>query len=147
MEGLEQPPVGSLQGIVIRDVQARNCGTTGCSVTGIPGHPARNIRISGLQLQFRGGVSAGEAAGEVPELEDYYPEATMFGVLPASVCYLRHLEGVDIRDVRVAFKEEDSRPHLVTEDVLDLQTGNLRIMADPRSGTGETAFKIVRHEK
>lgn len=125
-KGAPTPGVGSMEGIIIRDVQARGAGTTGCSFSGIPGHPARNIRVSGLQLQFKGGVRGAQVPAEVPEHETLYPEATMFGMLPASVIYLRHLEDIVLEDVQVEFLDTDERPHLVAEDVKGLFTDGLR---------------------
>ena len=116
-EGLAPPGVGSLEGIQIRNIVARNAGSTACSITGIPGHPAKDISISNLTLQFRGGVEAGAVKDPVPELESDYPEATMFGTLPASVFYLRHLKNIHISGVEVAFGKPDGRVHLLAEDV------------------------------
>ncbi len=121
-EGLAPPPVGQMDQISIENVVVRNAGTTGCSITGIPGHPAKNISLHHFSLQFRGGVKRSEPEEAVPEHEALYPEATMFGILPASVFYLRHLEGVDISDIRVSFLEPDERDLLVAEDVAGLSS-------------------------
>jgi len=116
-EGIAPPGVGSLSKVRIANVVAINAGNTGCSISGIPGHPAKDISLSNLSLHFRGGVDAGAVKDPVPELESSYPEATMFGTLPASVFYLRHLQQMDISDLRVAFEQPDGREHLVVDDV------------------------------
>lgn len=120
-EGLEPPSVGQMKGISINKLVARNAGNTGCSITGIPGFPVKDISLSNFKLEFRGVVNGEDVEDVVPELEALYPEATMFGTLPASVFYLRHLDGIDISDVRVSFLENDERDHLVAEDVTGLK--------------------------
>lgn len=117
MSGATKPEVGRLEHISIENIVALNAGNTGCSVTGIPGHPAKNISLRNFSLQFRGGVKLDELAKEVPELENSYPEATMFGILPASVFYLRHLENIHISDIRVEFLEKDEREAFLIDDV------------------------------
>jgi polygalacturonase len=125
--GMDSPPVGRLGQIKIRNISARNAGSTGCSITGIPGHPASDITLENLDLQFRGGLEAGASNNEVPELEALYPEATMFGTLPASVLYLRHLEQIRISEVEAGFMEADERIHIVAEDVRDFSHQDLRM--------------------
>ena len=139
-EGVAPPAVGSLEGIRISEIVARNAGSTACSISGIPGHPAKNISISNLSLQFRGGVEADAVKDPVPELKSAYPEATMFGTLPASVFYLRHLQKIHITGVEVAFEQPDGRVHLMVEDVegfthsgISLPGGEeLRISVNPK---------------
>ena len=128
--GIDTPGVGSLGGIEIENIVARNVGTTGCSITGIPGYPARKISIRNFDMQFRGGVEAGAVSDSVPELETLYPEATMFGTLPASAFYLRHLEQVLISDVHVEFTEADDRDLLVVDDVEGLSYDGIRIRSE-----------------
>lgn len=116
-EGIPVPGVGSLSQVQIANIVARNAGNTGCSISGIPGHAAKEISISNLKLQFRGGLEPVSLNDSVPEHIDYYPEATMFGTLPASIFYLRHLQNIDISGVMVEFEKPDGRDHLVVEDV------------------------------
>ena len=116
-EGLAPPGVGSLSKVQITNIVARNAGNTGCSISGIPGYPAKDISISNLSLQFRGGADPGIVSDPVPEHVTNYPEASMFGTLPASVFYLRHLQNIDISGVRVEFEKPDDRQHLVVDDV------------------------------
>lgn len=127
MEGIEPVPVGRLGQIRIRNITVRNAGTTGCSITGIPGYRASNITLENLDMEFKGGVEAGSFSKMIPELATLYPEATMFGILPASVLYLRHLGQIRISGVKAVFKEADGRDHIVAEDVVDLSYEGLRL--------------------
>ena len=141
MDGIDPPEPGNLGQIRIQNIVVRNAGTTGCSITGIPGHPAKNINIQNLSMQFRGGVETGMVNDTVPELESHYPESTMFGRLPASVFYLRHLENIHISDVEVAFKEPDGRDHLVAEDVEGFTQEGIRI------GSGEVLRVTINNNR
>ena len=130
MEGIPTPPAGKMADIHIEKLVARNAGTTGCFIGGIPGHPVRNVKLINFKLGFRGGVKASGAGQEVPELEALYPEATMFGTLPASVFYLRHIEGMVLTDISVDFREADERDPMVTREVGDLKQENITIKKD-----------------
>jgi len=125
-EGIGTPGVGSLGQIQIENIVARNAGKTGCSITGLAAYPARNISLRNLSLHFREGVNIHEN-NPVPEMEAAYPESTMFGVLPASVLYMRHLENIHISDMLVEFEESDVRDHLVLENVKGFSHEGLRI--------------------
>jgi len=119
--------LGELSQVLIENVRAKNAGPTGCSISGIPGLPARNISLRNISLQFRGGVKQDEVKELPPELVELYPEATMFGELPASVFFLRHLETIHISDVKVKFRSPDARDHLVAVDVKDLSHNGFKI--------------------
>ncbi|MCK4747228.1 MAG: glycoside hydrolase, partial [Bacteroidales bacterium] len=127
MEGLEKPPTGVLQNIRIENIVIRNSGKTGCSVTGIEGFPARNISLHQITMHLPGGMTETGDDWEVPELEEHYPESTMFGVLPASVFYMRHLENIDLSGISVSFQEPDARIHLIAEDVVGLRYSRIHV--------------------
>ncbi|MCK4749104.1 MAG: glycoside hydrolase, partial [Bacteroidales bacterium] len=114
------PGVGSLSNVCISNIIARNTGKTGCSITGIPGHPIRNIQLSNLMLEFSGGVKTPVNPSDIPEMEDHYPECTMFGELPAYAIYIRHAENISISNSRVWCVEKDARPPFYSEDVMGL---------------------------
>ena len=126
-EGLEAPRVGILRNVQIRNVEVQSGGSTGCSVTGIPGHPVQNISLSNIRMHLKGGVRRSALSAEVPELESHYPEATMFGVLPASVLYLRHAEKITLKGIEVHFREADERIHLLADDVSGLSFEGIRV--------------------
>ena len=105
----------------------KNGGKTTCSVTGIPGFPVKDITFSGIRMELAGGVRSANLAEEVPEHEDLYPESTMFGLLPASVLYLRHAEDIRLEDMEITFGESDERPEIVAEDVKGLSYSGILV--------------------
>ena len=51
------------------------------------------------------------------EKEKDYPEATMWGVLPAKGFFVRHARHVVFNNIEVTTSEEDARPLYVKVDV------------------------------
>ena len=120
----ETPPVGKLSNVLISQVIARNTGKTGCAITGIPGYPVRNIKLSNMILEFAGGVKDPVDPADVPELEDLYPEATMFGELPAYAFFIRHAEDISLSDITATTLDPDMRKPVLTEDVRGITITN-----------------------
>lgn len=96
------------------------------SVTGIPGHPVQNVLIENVEISFPGKGNDGLAIlplyrlKDVPEVEDQYPEFSMFGELPAWGFYVRHVEGLILKNIKVIARERDYRPAYVFDDVKGL---------------------------
>ena len=136
--GTEKPGVGTVRNIMISHVQATGAGTwapgrdsgsfftetlspkIGLSITGLPDHPVENVTLDHIRLRFKGGGTREDAAREIPELPEAYPEYSMFGVLPAYGFYCRHAKHVKFHHVDLGFEEDDHRPAMVFEDVQDL---------------------------
>lgn len=55
----------------------------------------------------------------VPELPGVYPEPSNWGILPAYGMYARHVDGMELTDVRFTCLSPDSRNMLVLDDVHD----------------------------
>jgi len=139
-EGAPIPPVGTTKNITISDVIAKNAKSTGCSMTGIPNHSLENIALRNIRISFAGGVSA--KSNETPkELEDQYPESTMWGQLPAYGFYIRHVKGLSMSDVDLTYEREDVRPALVLSDVADAKISGFSLMA---SSEAEAAIILER---
>ena len=109
-----KPPTGTFRNVSISNVVATGASNTGCAFSGIPGHPLENISLSNIRIAFAGGGSRVDT--EVPEVEDKYPESTMFGPLPAYGFYFRHVKNVRLRDIELTCDTPDSRPRIVTVD-------------------------------
>lgn len=90
----------------------------GIFISGLPGHPVRDVRLSGIQLHCRGGGTADDARRIVPELEQDYPEPMLFGRLPAWGLYVRHAAGLYLRDLALHLLQSDRRPAVQLEDVV-----------------------------
>jgi hypothetical protein len=135
-----KPAAGFYRGVSISHIVGDNIGKTGCAVAGIPGHPLRDISLDDISLRFEGGGTFEEAARlDVPERENGYPEATMFGVLPAYGIYARHVENLRLRNLDLGFVGSEVRPPFVFQDVDRLEAAGLLAQAGPRT---ECLFRL-----
>ena len=121
---LVQPPVGIFRNVVISNIVASQAQMTGCSITGIPGYPIENVTLSNIKINFIGGGTKLQTKTDVQENEDKYPESTMFGILPASGFYCRHVDGLTFRDIVIRYNTPELRPALICHDVRNFQLFN-----------------------
>ena len=114
--------VGSISSIRLHDILIDGAGPTGCSITGIEGHPVTDVQISDVTMRHAGGqpVTAAPADEKIAE----YPEATMWGILPAKGFWLNHTRNVTFRNVNVITDAPDERPLFVATDSRALVTDN-----------------------
>jgi len=141
-EKMDKPGMGSLSNVILSDIQATNVGNIGCSITGLPGYPVKNIMLSNIRLTFEGGGTKESVTREIPEIPEKYPEYRMFGMLPAYGFYCRHAENLVFKDVDVAFTTPDARSAMVFEDIADLELHRIKAMTDHAP---ELQFRDVRN--
>jgi polygalacturonase len=113
--GQATPTPGTLKHVVFANIVATG-GELASSITGLAGHPVEDVTLSDISLTMKGGAPSA-AARPVPEAEHDYPHAPMFGALPASGLYVRHVRGLTLRNVRLLTETPDARPPLVIDDV------------------------------
>jgi polygalacturonase len=107
--------VGSIRGIHLQNITVNGAGPTGCSITGLPGHPVSDIWLSDITIRQRGGCQKTDIP--VDEKEKDYPEATMWGILPAKGFFIRHAHHITLHNIEVTTDEPDERPMYVRVDV------------------------------
>lgn len=117
--GMAEPRPGILQNIAISNLVATGSLITS-SITGLPGHPVRNVSLDNVNISMKGGEKKVRSLDDVPELPAQYPEAWMFGTLPSYGFYSRHVEGLTMRNVQTRWEAEDLRPAMVFDDVRNL---------------------------
>lgn len=117
----EGAAVGVLRKVTIRNIEVSVTGNQrdrqGIMITGIPGHRIEDVVLENIKISLPGGGTAEEAARVVPEDIARYPEQFFFGVLPSSVLYARHVQGLKVRGLDVAFDKPDARRPVCVEDV------------------------------
>lgn len=117
--GMEIPNTGILRNVSISNLIASG-GLIASSITGLPGHPVTGVSLSGINITMTGGRK--EPVGlDVDEKPEAYPEAWMFGALPAYGLYARHVDGLAIRNFRLKWDRDDVRPAAVFDDVANAQ--------------------------
>ena len=112
--------VGRIDGVHLDNIQIRNAGSMGCSITGLPDYPVRHVSLSNISLHHKGGVKT-EQLTEIydsiaNEKEKAYPEATMWGNLPAKGFFVRHARNVQFSNIKVETEQSDARPDFVEID-------------------------------
>ncbi|MCX6170286.1 MAG: glycosyl hydrolase family 28 protein [Ignavibacteriales bacterium] len=122
--------VGEFRNVSIGNVIATNIKSFGCSVTGIPNHYIENVMLNNITIVFNGGVKKEDYKTEIPELEENYPEGTMWGNLPAYGFYFRHVRGIKLINVNISFKETDQRPAIIFDDSKDVAINQLDAMVN-----------------
>jgi hypothetical protein len=116
---------GTLRGVRIENIHASE-SILSSSVTGIPGFVVEDVTLNGIRIDSEEGGAADWTNRPVPEQEKAYPEARMFGRLPAYGLYCRHVKGLRLRDLEFQAVEAEARPAVVCDDVSDLEIAGLR---------------------
>jgi polygalacturonase len=114
----ETTKVGTLKRILISNLECHNAPMRISSIlSGIPGHAIEDVKFSNIYVESAGGATADAAKIEPPELESKYPEPTMFGAMPASGFFLRHVRNLEMSHIEVANAAPDARPAFYLADV------------------------------
>lgn len=92
----------------------------GLSLAGLPGHCIENVTLRDVRVRFHGGGTAEDAALNLKEKPDSYPEYSMFGVTPAYGFFCRHVRSVKLLNVELDWENEDARPAVVFDDAADV---------------------------
>ena len=95
-------------------------------IAGLPGSPIEDVKISDVYLHQLGGQTQELASRVPPESEKAYPEASMFGPLPARGFFLRHARNVELSNVEIATAAPDPRAAIWADDVDGLDVFRLR---------------------
>lgn len=113
-----------LRNVVIRGIHATGAILTS-SITGMPYANVEAVTISDILLRTQEQGEPGWKEVPVPEVPSSYPEARMFGRLPAYGLYVRHANGIRLRNIEVISETADPRPVIVCDDVHDLTIAGL----------------------
>jgi len=103
------------------------------SIVGIPGHTIQDVTLENIEITYAGGASKEIAyipldkITTVPECEPDYPEFSMFEELPAWGFYVRHAEGILMKNVKISYKTDDFRPAMVFDDVKGINLKSVEI--------------------
>ena len=118
MRGPEGVPVGQLRRVLISNVVVSNADSRQAAIiSGIPDHFIEDIKCDNIYFQHRGGGTKETALISPPEIEHEYPDPNRFGPMPAHGFFIRHVKGVDMRDIEIKPLRDDLRPAFVLDDV------------------------------
>ena len=122
----ERQEISSARDIQICNLIADDCDSlSGILITGMKGTPIENIRLTNVQIRYRGGVRE-KVPTEYPELGTKYPEPGKFlGLCPAYGLFARHVRGLQLQNVTFLLDQPDVRPAILTDDVEDMKMENV----------------------
>jgi polygalacturonase len=128
MRGPEGVPVGKLRRIKISNIIVFNADPSyTCTIAGLPGNPIEDIHLSNIRIYYKGGGTKEQAAREIPENENKYPEPGMFGVAPVYGLFVRHAKDIKISDVEFNFLEPEYRPGFLFDDVNGVDMRDVKV--------------------
>jgi hypothetical protein len=105
-------------------------------MVGIAGHPIEDIKISDVYLHQQGGAGPAMAAIEPPIKENAYPDPGIYGDLPATGFYFRHVRNLEVSNVEIATEAADARTAFCLQDVDGADFFRVRVPG------GSTAFDL-----
>jgi polygalacturonase len=134
--------VGTLKRILISNLECYNAPMNVSSIlSGIPGHCIEDVKLSNIYVETAGGASAEAANMQPPECERDYPEPDMFGPVPASGFFLRHVRNVEMSHVEIANTLPDARPAFCLTYV---ERADFFAITAPRGADGAFALHNVK---
>jgi polygalacturonase len=127
LRGPDGTEVGALRRIKISNIVCWMANErTSSIISGIPGHDIEDVTISNVRVYAKGGGTKEQATSQPAEKENAYPEPTMFGTMPAYGFFIRHVKGIELRDVEVSYIKDDARPAFVLEDVKGVEFNHVK---------------------
>lgn len=123
------PGIGIARNIHISNVTATGADITGSSVTGLENAIIENVSLSNISLSGSGGAKADAMFRKLETLADHYPEATMFGPLPAYGLFIKHVKGIRLNNIICSFTSSDERPAIALENTGDFELKGLTMQS------------------
>jgi polygalacturonase len=138
----ETTKVGTLKRIMVSNLACFGAPQRISSIlSGIPDAAIEDVKLSDIYIETVGGATADAAQIQPPELESKYPEPSMFGPMPASGFFLRHVRNVEMSHVEIANATPDARPAFYLTDVT---RADFFAVTAPRNADGAFALHGVK---
>jgi polygalacturonase len=117
MRGPKDAIPGVMRRIILSNITSSGASRLPSILSGVPGHPIEDLKISDVLLQQVGGGTPEMAALEPQEREAAYPDPHMFGDLPATGLFARHVKNLQVSNLEVETLTADARPAFWLHDV------------------------------
>ena len=103
------------------------------SISGLPGHWVENVTLQNIEINYA--TVADKKVNYFPidsfqvitEAEKDYPEFSMFGELPVWGFYVRHVNGLTMKNITVNMKGKDFRKAFLFNDVKQLMLHHIAV--------------------
>ena len=114
----ERTEVSSARDIYINNVVADDCDSlAGIIITGMEDMPIRNVSLSNIRIQYRGGGK--KVTKPYREQGTNYPEPRWAGPTSAYGLFARHVDGLHLQNVEFELMRPDERPDIILEDIVN----------------------------
>lgn len=142
LRGPKDTRVGTMKRILIDNLVCHNAPQSICSIlSGIPNAPVEDVKLSNIYIETVGGGTAAEAQIQPPEDIEKYPEPNMFGPMPVSGFFLRHINNLEMSHVEIANTTPDARPAF---SLNTLDRADFFAITAPRGENGAFALHNVK---
>ncbi len=133
--------VGTLKRILVNNLNCHNAPMRLCSIlSGIPTNAIEDVKLSNIFVETVGGATSDAAQLVPPEKEDAYPEPSMFGQMPSSGFFLRHIRNLEMSHVEIANSTPDARPAF---SLYGVERADFFAITAPRADNGAFALHSV----
>ena len=136
-------PQHGIRNVNIENVRASEA-LVPSSITGLPGMEVRDVALSHLQFQDAIPGRSDWVKHPIPEKETAYPESRMFGMLPASGLYVRHVRDLRLNDLTFTAPPGEARPTVIFDDVIGARL--TQIQSSPISGGMPVLLQSGSHD-
>jgi polygalacturonase len=134
--------VGTLKRILIANLECHNAPMRISSIlSGIPSNSIEDVKLANIFVETVGGATPDAAQLKPDEKEDAYPEPSMFGQVPSSGFFLRHIQNLEMSHVEIANATPDARPAFYLQNV---NRADFFAITAPRSDNGVFALHDVK---
>jgi polygalacturonase len=114
---------GIMRRILVSNITSWGAGMIPSILAGVAEHPIEDVQINDVFLEQVGG---GDLVKEPEELAGGYPEPEMFGALPATGLFARHVRNLEMSHVEVRTEAKDARAAIWMGDVQGARVFDLR---------------------
>lgn len=101
------------------------------SISGLPGHHVENVSLENITIRYAGGGDTSvnfmpvDSLHIITEAASAYPEFSMFGELPAWGIYVRHVNGLSMKNIQLINQKKDYRVPVVVYESARLVLENI----------------------
>jgi polygalacturonase len=117
MRGPKDAKPGVLRRVILSNITCQSSAMLPSILAGVVDHPLEDIKIHDVIVQQLGGGDAEMAALTPEEKANAYPEPEMFGQLPATGIFARHVRNLDVSNVAIETRNADARAAFWLRDV------------------------------
>lgn len=132
--------LGGFKNVTIDNIRIKDTFRSAIALESVDGAEIENVKLENIEIVCPGRATRGMAymsvsrLKDVPENEKGYPEFTMFEELPSWGFYVRHVKGIQMRNVKLRLQEDDFRPAFVFDRVSDVRLSDISLPENKKAG-------------